>query len=107
MPSASSLRPLWDRAAEWDCRLAMIREATEFLYLSTFYIEHDRYGTELLAALLDARQRGVAVNLLVDGFGQMLGGALMTPELNVIGGDVGNRLIKHGHKLPVLRGQGG
>ena len=80
MPSASSLRPLWDRAAEWDCRLAMIREATEFLYLSTFYIEHDRYGTELLAALLDARQRGVAVNLLVDGFGQALGGTLMTPE---------------------------
>jgi cardiolipin synthase len=58
----------------------MIREATTFLYLSTFYIEYDRYGIELLAALLDAQRRGVAVNLLVDGFGQLLGGILMTPE---------------------------
>jgi len=80
MTSASFLRPLWDRAAEWECRLRMIREATTFLYLSTFYIEYDRYGIELLAALLDAQRRGVAVNLLVDGFGQLLGGILMTPE---------------------------
>ena len=80
MLTASSLHPLWDRAAEWECRLAMIREATEFLYLSTFYIEYDRYGIELLAALLDAQRRGVAVNLLVDGFGQLLGGVLMTSE---------------------------
>ena len=80
MPTASSLRPLWDRAAEWQCRLAMIRETTEFLYLSTFYIEYDRYGTELLAALLEAQQRGVAVNVLVDSFGQLLGGVLMTSE---------------------------
>ena len=80
MPTASSLRPLWDRVAEWECRLRMIREATSFLYLSTFYIEYDRYGIELLAALLDAQRRGVAVNLLVDGFGQLLGGVLMTSE---------------------------
>ena len=80
MPTAFSLRPLWDRAAEWECRLGMIREATEFLYLSTFYIEYDRYGTELLSALLDAQRRGVAVNFLVDGFGQRLGGVLMTAE---------------------------
>ena len=77
MTSASFLRPLWVRAAEWECRLRMIREATTFLYLSTFYIEYDRYGIELLAALLDAQRRGVAVNLLVDGFGQLLGGILM------------------------------
>ena len=78
MPTASSLRSLWDRAAEWESRLSMIREADEFLYLSTFYIEYDRYGKELLAELLDAQRRGVAVNLLVDGFGQLLGGVLMT-----------------------------
>jgi len=78
MPTASSLRPLWDRAAEWACRLAMIHEARRFLYLSTYYIEYDQYGVELLAALLDAQRRGVAVNLLVDSFGQRLGGVLMT-----------------------------
>jgi cardiolipin synthase len=81
MPSASSLRPLWDRAAEWACRLAMIREAKRFLYLSTYYIEYDEYGVELLAALLQAQRRGVAVNLLVDRFGQRLGGVLMTRDL--------------------------
>ena len=80
MPTAASLRPLWDRATEWNCRLAMIEKASEFLYLSTFYIEYDKYGIELLAALLDAQRRGVAVNLLVDGFGQRLGGVLMTTD---------------------------
>ena len=78
MTSASALVPLWDRAAEWTRRLAMIREAESFLYLSTYYIEHDAYGIELLAALLAAEQRGVAVHLLIDGFGQRLGGMLMS-----------------------------
>ena len=78
MTTASALVPLWDRAAEWARRLAMIREATSFLYLSTYYIEHDAYGIELLAALLAAERRGVAVHLLIDGFGQRLGGMLMS-----------------------------
>ena len=81
MLAASSLRPLWDRATEWACRLAMIREAKRFLYLSTYYIEYDRYGIELLTALLEAQRRGVAINLLVDGFGQRLGGVVMRREV--------------------------
>ncbi len=80
MLTASVLRPLWDRAAEWTCRLAMIEEARSFLYLSTFYVEHDDYGTTLLTALLDAQRRGVSVNLLLDGFGARLGGVLMTGD---------------------------
>ena len=78
MPTASALVPLWNRAAEWQRRLAMIEDARTFLYLSTFYIEHDAYGTEILAALRRAQQRGVAVALLVDRFGQRLGGVLMS-----------------------------
>ena len=81
MPTASCLRPLWDRAAEWACRITMIRDAKRFLYLSTYYIEYDRYGVELLSALLEAQRRGVAVNLLVDGFGQRLGAVLMTRDI--------------------------
>ena len=77
MPAASAFLPLWDRAAEWRRRLDMIREARSFLYLSTFYIEWDAYARELLDALDDAQRRGVAVSLLVDGFGQRLGGTLM------------------------------
>jgi cardiolipin synthase len=56
----------------------MIDAARSFLYLTTFYIEHDAYGTALLAALRAARRRGVAVTLLVDAFGQRLGGVLMS-----------------------------
>lgn len=80
MPAASSFQPLWDRAAEWRLRLAMIREAQRFLYLSTFYLEWDDYGRALVDALDDAQRRGVHVNLLIDGFGQRLGGVLMTAD---------------------------
>ena len=77
-PTATALCPLWNRAAEWERRLRMIREARRFLYLSTYYIEYDDYGAELTALLLAAQRRGVAVNLLIDGFGQRLGGVLMS-----------------------------
>ena len=78
MPVASFFLPLWDRAAEWRRRLDMIRDARSFLYLSTFYIEWDAYAVELLDALDDARRRRVEVTLLIDGFGQRLGGVLMS-----------------------------
>ena len=58
MPQASALVPLWDRAAEWQRRLSMIDAARSFLYLSTFYIEHDAYGTEILLALRRALRNG-------------------------------------------------
>lgn len=80
MTSASALLPLWNRVAEWDRRVAMVRQARAFLYLSTFYIEHDAYGIGMLTELLAAQRRGVAVNLLIDGFGQRLGGVLMSGE---------------------------
>jgi cardiolipin synthase A/B len=79
MTTASALVPLWNRAAEWDRRLAMVRDARSFLYLSTYYVECDAYGIGMLEALIAAQRRGVAVNLLIDGFGQRLGGVLMTP----------------------------
>lgn len=79
MPTASALVPLWSRAAEWSRRLDMIAEARAFLYLTTFYVEHDDYGRPILAALLAAQRRGVRVQLVVDTFGQRLGGVLMTP----------------------------
>jgi cardiolipin synthase A/B len=78
--NVSSLIPMRDRATEWKCRLSMIREARSFLYLSTYYIEYDFYGTTLLEALLTAQRRGVSVTLLVDSFGQWLGAKLMSPE---------------------------
>jgi cardiolipin synthase len=58
----------------------MIETARQFLYLSTFYIEYDRFGVEALAAALRAQRRGVAVNLLIDGFGQTLGNVVMSAQ---------------------------
>ena len=80
MVSASRARPLWDRVAEWNCRLEMIETARQFLYLSTFYIEYDRCGVAALEALLRAQRRGVEINLLIDGFGQMLGNVVMSKQ---------------------------
>ena len=76
--TTSSFVPLWDRQAEWQRRMDMVRQAREFLYLSLFYIEYDAYGREMLDALLEAQRRGVRVQLIIDGFGQRLGGVLMT-----------------------------
>jgi len=76
--SASAFVSLWDRPAEWARRLAMVREARTFLYQSIFYLEHDAYGREMLSALTAAQRRGVRVQLIIDTFGQRLGGVLMS-----------------------------
>lgn len=76
--SASAFVPLWDRQAEWTRRMDMVRLAQAFLYQSLFYIDYDAYGREMLAALLAAQRRGVRVQLIIDGFGQQLGGVLMS-----------------------------
>ncbi len=78
--SASSFEVLWARQAEWQRRLTMVREARTFLYLSLFYLEYDPYGREMLDALLAAQRRGVRVQLILDTFGQRLGGVLMTRQ---------------------------
>lgn len=126
MTTASALVPLWNRAAEWSRRRAMIDDARSFLYLSTFYIEHDAYGMALLAALRAASRRGVAVTLLVDAFGQRLGGAVMTSgqraalarELNSLRADGGmvttyapphlaQRLLGGGHHVKIQVSEAG
>ncbi|GAB4443216.1 MAG: hypothetical protein OHK0011_25580 [Turneriella sp.] len=66
MPFASTLVPLWNRGAEWRRRIAMVEAAESFVYLSTFYLEHDAYGLAMLDALEAAQRRGVAVTLLID-----------------------------------------
>jgi len=76
--TASAFVPLWDRQAEWTHRMQMVRHARQFLYQSLFYIEYDAYGREMLDALLEAQRRGVRVQVIIDGFGQRLGGVLMT-----------------------------
>jgi cardiolipin synthase len=78
--NASTFEVLWIRQAEWQRRLRMVHEARVFLYLSIFYIEYDAYGREMLAALFAAQRRGVRVQLIIDAFGQRLGGVLMSRD---------------------------
>jgi len=56
----------------------MVHEARSFLYQSIFYVEYDAYGQRMLSALLEAQKRGVRVQVVIDRFGQRLGGVLMS-----------------------------
>ena len=76
--SATEFTALWDRRAEWDRRMEMIANSRSFLHMSTLYVEWDEIGREFLSELLKAQQRGVATVLIIDHFGQRLGGYLMT-----------------------------
>jgi cardiolipin synthase A/B len=78
--AASSFEPLRDRRREWRRRRELLARARRFVYVSTYYLEWDRYGREFLDALAAARRRGAHVVLVVDGFGQRLGGVAMAPE---------------------------
>ncbi len=55
-----------------EIRLQMIAGAKESIILSTFDIRTDDAGKDILAALLDACDRGVKVELFVDGFNSWL-----------------------------------
>jgi len=48
---------------------AAIREARREIYLETYIYEDDRTGRRIADALCEAAARGVAVHLLIDGFG--------------------------------------
>lgn len=77
--SATVLLPLHDPQEEWQRRMDMLRDSREFIYASMYFLQHDRFGEAYIAALEAACARGVGVGLLIDGFGQKLAGALMTP----------------------------
>lgn len=75
----------------------MVESARSFIYISTFYTEPDAYGLAMLHALQSAQQRGVSVTLLIDSFGQRLGGVLVTEQ---------ERKILH-REFDILRSAGG
>lgn len=70
--SATALRLLADREAEWSARLRMVEDARAFLILTTYYIGSDARTARMLEALLGAQRRGVRVILAMDRFGQRL-----------------------------------
>lgn len=50
-----------------DVRLHMLNEAKEKIIMSSFSIKHDRSCKELFSTVLNAAERGVKVQILVDG----------------------------------------
>jgi phosphatidylserine/phosphatidylglycerophosphate/cardiolipin synthase-like enzyme len=91
---------LTDPAVEWARRLAMIREARRFVHLITYYVDHDRWGLELLDELARARRRGVEVLLGIDTFGQRLCGQLLSRAQRA---DLGARLATLGSAVCFYR----
>ena len=53
-------------------RLRMIAAAKESITMATFDLRADESGTDIMAALYDAAERGVKVQLLIDGVYEMI-----------------------------------
>lgn len=79
--SATHFKMLLDRQAEWQQRIRMIQQASRFLYISTYYLEYDKYGIQFLDELERALARGVRVTLIIDAFGQILATPLMSKDV--------------------------
>ena len=67
-PSGERAKVISDNGEALDERLRLISQAEEEIILSTFEFDSDTSGTQMIAALADAADRGVKVRVLVDGF---------------------------------------
>ena len=65
-------------------RLQIIRSAKKELVLATYYLADDDAGRDVMAALLDASQRGVHVRILVDGMCAFTSGITGTPSFQAL-----------------------
>ena len=73
-----------EQALNW--RLRLIQSAQKEIILSTFDFRADNSGTDILAALLNAAERGVQVRLIIDG---------INAQLHLSGSDVFQALAAH------------
>ncbi len=60
--------------------MRMAHDSTQFLYVSTYFIQYDVFGIPFLDALRESSRRGVRVTLLIDDFGQSLASNLMSRD---------------------------
>ncbi|MCD7750142.1 MAG: phospholipase D family protein [Lachnospiraceae bacterium] len=67
-PSGERAMVISDNEEALEQRLKLISQAQERIILSTFEIDADSTGKMILAALMEAAERGVEVCLLADGF---------------------------------------
>lgn len=71
-PGRERIRCVDDNEEALLWRLRMIEAAKKSIVLSTFDLRADESGTDLLAALNHAAQKGVEIKLLIDGIYQQL-----------------------------------
>ncbi len=71
-PGGESILCIDDNEEALLCRLRMIGSAERSVVLSTFDLRPDDSGTDVIAALYHAAQRGVQVRILIDGVYQLL-----------------------------------
>lgn len=67
-PGRERIRCIDDNEEALLWRLRMIEAAKKSIVLSTFDLRADESGTDLLAALNHAAQKGVEIKLLIDEF---------------------------------------
>ncbi|MCF7992873.1 MAG: cardiolipin synthase [Thiohalocapsa sp.] len=70
LESDNRITPLIDGDAAYPAMLEAIDGARHSIALSTYIFDYDEAGKRFVAALVRARQRGVAVRVLIDGVGQ-------------------------------------
>jgi len=63
------LTPIHSPQERLDAVLSIIENAQETIRMSTYMFRDDATGKEVLSALVDAAQRGVFVQLMIDNFG--------------------------------------
>jgi cardiolipin synthase len=68
--------------------LLAIREASRYVYLASYIFDARGVGAEFVAALGDARARGVDVRVLLDGFGELYSLPRASRALRAAGVDV-------------------
>ena len=71
-PDRERIRCIDDNEEAFLWRLRMIGKAKDSIVLSTFDLRADDSGTDLLAALNNAAEKGVEIKLLIDGIYQQL-----------------------------------
>lgn len=71
MQPGHRLQWLADPSQAWQALLAALAQARRSIDIQLYMLQDDAFGRAFTAALVQARQRGVAVRLMLDGFGSI------------------------------------
>lgn len=92
--AGNRVEALRDGSEAYPAMLEAIAQARRRVYLTTYIFQCDRIGARFTAALAAARERGVEVKVVIDGFGELYS----LPRL--AGRELRRRSIPHARFLP-------